>query len=198
MLIAAIVLAAGKSERMGKNKLLLCFNDTTLIASVLDALAVADVKVLVLGHEAETVLEALAPRQETVRIVVNQDYRQGMTSSFQKGLRLVRHADAAFLVLGDQPILDESLLAIMVQKLEDDGDALIVSPVYEGKKGHPVLFRGGLFDEIMSLQPTRTMRDLIHRHEDRLRTVVAPEWTTLDVDTPEDYTRILMKRQTDR
>ncbi|MGA9080650.1 MAG: nucleotidyltransferase family protein [Halobacteriota archaeon] len=194
---AAIVLAAGRSERMGQNKLLLRLNDNTLIDHVLNAIAAADIHetVVVLGHKPEKMIDVLTPRN-TVQIVINRDHKGGMASSFQKGLQLLRYVDAAFLVLGDQPILDKNLLNVMVHQLADNRETLIVSPICEGKKGHPVLFRRELFAEILGLDENETIRDVIHRHAARLLTVEAPEWTIMDIDTPEDYARIrtLMNR----
>jgi molybdenum cofactor cytidylyltransferase len=193
MISGAVVLAAGKSERMGQNKLLLRLNGKRLIDNVLDALATAsiDEQVVVLGHKAEEVIEAVRPRLNRVKITVNRDYEQGMTSSFKTGLQLLSHVDAVFLVLGDEPILDPKLLRLMIGQMEKGkGEALIVSPIHKGKKGHPLLFHSRLFEEILNLKNSQTIRDVVHRHADKLVTVEAPKWIIMDIDTPEDYNRI--------
>lgn len=193
MKTAAIVLAAGESKRMGQNKLLLRFNDKTLIESILDAIAGAkvDEMVVVLGYKPQRVIDAIKQRLDAIKTVINEDYEQGMTSSFQKGLLSVRHVDAAFLVLGDQPIVDNNLLKVMIKEMEKkSSEALIVSPIHRGKKGHPLLFHKQLFDEILGLTEAETIRDIVHRHADRLVTIEAPEWTTMDIDTPADVARI--------
>lgn len=190
---AAIVLAAGESKRMGQNKLLLRLNDKTLIENILDAIAAANINetVVVLGHEPQQIINVIKQRPETIKMVMNEDYEQGMTASFQKGLQSVSNVDGAFLVLGDQPILDNSLLTTMIQEMEKNPDkALIVSPTHRGKKGHPLLFSRRLFSEILGLNKTQTIRDIVHRHVDRLLTIEAPAWTTIDIDTPEDFARI--------
>ncbi|MGZ4862805.1 MAG: nucleotidyltransferase family protein [Halobacteriota archaeon] len=198
MMTAAIVLAAGKSERMGQNKLLMRMDGGTLLDTVLNAIAAADIRetVVVVGHNAEEIIKVVSLKRDAPLIVINRDYAQGMASSFQTGLRLLPYVDAAFLVLGDQPILDKNLLDIMMSKLRDNRETLIVSPIYQRKKGHPVLFRRELFGEILGLNQNETIRDVIHRHAGRLRTVEAPEWTIVDMDTQEDYARIraLMRR----
>lgn len=98
---------------------------------------------------------------------------------------------AAFLILGDEPILDNNFLNAMIQHMENSrGRALLVSPIHKGKKGHPLLVHKQLFSEILGLEKTETMRDVVHRHADRLLTIAAPEWTIMDIDTPEDYARI--------
>ncbi|MGZ4882886.1 MAG: nucleotidyltransferase family protein, partial [Halobacteriota archaeon] len=108
MMTAAIVLAAGKSERMGQNKLLMRMDGGTLLDTVLNAIAAADIRetVVVVGHNAEEIIKVVSLKRDAPLIVINRDYAQGMASSFQTGLRLLPHVDAAFLVLGDQPILD--------------------------------------------------------------------------------------------
>ncbi len=199
MVAAAIVLAAGKSERMGCNKLLLRLNGHTVLDHVLDAIAAAGIEetVVVLGPRPEELLGVVTSRRGAARVIVNQDHARGMASSFQKGLRALRHADWAFLVLGDQPMLDPGLLNEMTQRLAAHPEALIVSPVHHGKRGHPVLFRRALFGEVLELDDTATIRDIVHRHADRLLTVEAAEWTILDMDTPEEYLRVraLMRRE---
>lgn len=190
---AAIVLAAGESKRMGQNKLLLRLNDKTLIESILAAIAAANIDetVVVLGYKPQQLIEVVKKSLEGVKIAINEDYQQGMTSSFQKGLRMVSYVDAAFLVLGDQPILDNHFLRVMIHQMENNlGKALIVSPIHKGKKGHPLLFFKELFGEILGLNKTETLRDVVRRHTDRLLTIEAPEWTTIDIDTPEDFARV--------
>jgi molybdenum cofactor cytidylyltransferase len=193
MIIGAVVLAAGKSERMGQNKLFLSLNGKALIDNILDALVAADIgeQVIVLGHKPEQVIEALKPRLRTLKIAVNEAYEQGMTSSFQRGLQMLPYVDAAFLVLGDEPIFDPNILKLMVQQMENSqGKALIVSPIHKGKKGHPLLFHRQLFGEILSLNSSQTIREIVHRHLGQLFTIEAPQWTIMDIDTPEDYARI--------
>src|SRR5208283_3262956 len=190
MIVGAVVLAAGKSERMGQNKLLLSLNGRTLIDNVLDALAEAgiDERVVVLGYKPAELLEALGPRIDKVKIAINMGFELGMTSSFQKGLQHIRHVDAAFLVLGDEPIFDPKILLSLIEQMEQMiGKALIATPIFNGKKGHPLLFHSQLFAEILGLKSSQTIRDIVHSHADKLVKIDAPQWTTMDIDTPEDY-----------
>jgi molybdenum cofactor cytidylyltransferase len=163
MMTEAIVLAAGKSERMGQNKLLLRLNDTTVIDAILDAVAAANIDetVIVLGHTPEQIIETIQPRRGAVKTVINEDFERGMISSFQKGLQLLPYVDAVFLVLGDEPILDSNFLNTMIQHMENShGNALLVSPIHKGKKGHPLLVHRQLLSEILGLEKTATMRTL--------------------------------------
>ncbi len=190
MMTAAIVLAAGKSERMGQNKLLLRLNDDTVLETILNALGAAGINriVVVLGHKPEEIIEVLKPRKGEITIVINENYELGMTSSFQKGLRQVLFVDAAFLVLGDQPLLDHTYLNTIIRKMENNlHKTLIVSPIHGGKKGHPLLFNRQLFSEILGLKKDETIRDVVRRHSEEIVAVEAPDWTTMDMDTPEDF-----------
>ncbi len=183
MRAAAVVLAAGKSSRMGSNKLLLPFSDKTVLETTLDALKGVST-VVVTGHNPQE-LEAVLSRYK-VKVVHNPRYEEGMTTSFQAGLRAV-DADAAFLVLCDQVGLSPRTLSAMVQVMAEDGDAQIVSPRYGEARGHPVLFRRSLFREILSLGPDESLRDVVARHEDGHKYVEGDAWTVIDLDTPEEY-----------
>lgn len=186
MKVAAVVLAAGKSERMGRNKLLLKVGGRPildLLLSTLDSSAIDEVFV-VLGHRPEE-LRGLVEAHDA-EIVFNPDYEQGMTSSFKAGLRRVS-AEAVFLVLGDQLGLETELLDRMAAKMEADQEVLIVSPVYEGRRGHPVLFRQRVFKEVLDLGKGENLRDLVLRHEADHRFVEGSVWCVTDVDTPEDF-----------
>ena len=184
-----MVLAAGKSRRMGRNKLLLKLGGITVLDRVLSSVEASrvDEVFVVLGHrpeDLEPIIDAHA-----ADAVLNPDYEEGMTSSFKAGLSRVS-ADAAFLCLGDQVVLDPALLDRMIDAMEVDSEALIVSPVHEGRRGHPVLFRKALFPEIMGLGRGDTLKDVVEGHEDSHLGVEGDVWCTLDMDTPEDYERI--------
>lgn len=187
-MIGAVVLAAGESERMGKNKLLLEIEGKKVIELVIDALKnVVDDIIVVLGHKPGRLIPILKKRG--VRWAVNENYKEGMVSSFKKGLEKAKGSDAVFLVLGDQPSIDRDFLIGMIGAWKERG-AKIVSPVYRGKKGHPVLFDKSLFDEIMSLKKGEIIRDIIHRHSGELYLIEAGEWSVIDMDTPEGFEKM--------
>ena len=183
MRTVAIVLAAGKSSRMGSNKLLLPFNGRTVLENTLDALK-GVTTVVVTGHNQEELEEVLSGY--SVEVVYNPRHEEGMTTSFQAGLRAL-DADAVFLVLGDQVGLDRRMLSAMVQVMMEDEDAVMVSLRYGERRGHPVLFRRSLFYEILRLKPGESLRDVVTRHEEGHRYVEGDVWTVIDMDTPEEY-----------
>ena len=184
-----MVLAAGKSRRMGRNKLLLNLRGMTVLDWVLSAIEASSVEevFVVLGHRPEDLRPLLGAH--AAEVVLNPDHEEGMTSSFRAGLSRVS-IDAAFLCLGDQAVLDPVLMDRMIDSLEADSEALIVSPVHEGRKGHPVLFRNALFPEIMGLGKEQTLKDVVEGHGGHHLEVQGDVWCTVDMDTPEDYERI--------
>ena len=186
MRISAIVLAAGLSSRMGTNKLLLEFGGKTVLENILDRLM--DFKtVVVTGHNPKEIVEVIG--KYNVKIVHNPIYEKGMTTSFNTGLRAI-NSDAAFIVLGDTFGFSRTLLRRMEDEMRSHPEALIVSPVYKMRRGHPVLVRSSLFREFMELESDETMKDVVDRHENKHRYIAGDVWTVTDLDTPEDYERL--------
>ena len=186
----AIILAAGKSSRMGKNKLLLKVEGQTVLDRLLDAVISSKVEdiVIVLGNKPNAIKQLAESRN--IRTVLNMEHEQGMISSFITGLKII-DAEAAFLILGDQLGLTPVLLNSMIDYMETNQEVMIVSPEYEGKTGHPSLFRGVLFNEILNLPKNENMKHIVIRHELTHRHVPGDIWNTMDFDTPEDFERVL-------
>jgi molybdenum cofactor cytidylyltransferase len=186
-MIGAVILAAGESRRMGGPKLLVEIRGKPMVEWIIDSFrGVVEEIVVVLGHKPEIVKPVL--EKLGARWVVNENYAAGMVSSFKRGLNELKHCDAVFLALGDQPFVHRDFLLKAIDVWR--GGAKIVSPVHKGKKGHPVLFDKSLFDEILSLKRQEMIRDVIHRHESWHRLVEAGEWALIDVDTPENLERL--------
>jgi molybdenum cofactor cytidylyltransferase len=187
MKITAIVLAAGKSSRMGVNKLLLELDGKTILDHILVNLRDYET-IVVTGHRPEDI----KPIIEThgARAVHNPDYEQGMTTSFQAGLRALDSGiDTVYLVLSDTFGFSQELLDRMEMKMAST-TALLVSPMYEGKRGHPVLVAYELFEEFLTLGEEETMKTVVMRHDDEHEYVPGDMWTRIDLDTPEDYERV--------
>lgn len=185
MKTAAIVLAAGKSSRMGRNKLLLKLDGKTILEHILSKLTEYPTLV-VTGHKPEEIRPII--RRFGVKEVYNSRYSAGMTTSFQAGLsKLDPDIDAAFLVLGDTFGFSKELLEEMIIAMEQHKDTLLVSPKYQGKRGHPVLVRRPLFSEFLRLDSGETMKNLVDRHSDEHRYFEGSIWCRVDLDTEEDY-----------
>lgn len=189
-MIAGLVLAAGGSTRMGRPKMLLPVPGGTLLSSAVRALldAPLDSVVVVLGHAAERIRrEAAIPEDRRVRILVNDAWAEGMSSSLKLGVSSLSGADAVAVVLGDEAGLTPGRVRRVVAAWSP-GRALVV-PVAAGVPSHPVLFGRALFAEIAELSEDSGGRSLVERH--RAEAVILPEDPLPDIDTPEDYERLL-------
>ena len=190
--VTAVVLAAGESKRMGQQtKQLLPWGETTVLGQTLRNLkqtAIHDILV-VSGHEAEAV-EAIAAAEE-VSAIRNPQYATGeMLSSLQTAVRRLSPNRAAVLVmLADQPMVEpatiDRLLAAYWQ-----GRGELIAPVYEGRRGNPVLIGRPYFDKLAALPPGAAPRDLLIRYQAELHLVAVDTDSILrDLDRPQDYER---------
>jgi molybdenum cofactor cytidylyltransferase len=186
--VAAIVLAAGGSVRMGKPKQLLPIGGKPMVRRVAGAACAAGLAqvVVVVGAEADAVIEAVTDLP--VDIVVNEDWAQGMSTSLRVGLgALRREIQAVLIVLADQPALTPDLLKALVTRYRVTG-APIVAPLYRGQRGNPVLFDRSLFPELLAVEGDRGGRMLIARYREHLEYLeVEQPAVVLDVDTQQDY-----------
>lgn len=192
--VAAVILAAGQSARMGQAKQLLRVGGRTVLECVLENVRHAGIEevVLVLGFDAERIQHTLpAPLLEEVKIVLNSQYEQGMATSLRVGLVAVSEAaSAALLVLGDQPFVQPTTIRRIVEHSQNTS-AEIVIPVFGGQRGNPVLIRRSLFAEAMSLHGDTGCRALSAGHANVMEQIaVEDEGILLDLDNPDDYQRL--------
>ncbi|MEO7002852.1 MAG: nucleotidyltransferase family protein [Ktedonobacterales bacterium] len=189
--IAAIVLAAGRSSRMGAHKLLLPLGGRPLLSYAVEAACASAVTavIVVLGHNAEAARVALPAGR--YQVVVNYDYAQGMAGSLRVGLGALPATVSGVLVaLADQPLVTVAIFTALLTEAARQPEQ-IVAASYDGKRGHPLYFPRSLFDELRAVRGDEGGRSVIARHADQLRLVsIADADAALDVDRPEDYTRI--------
>ena len=186
--VAALVLAAGRSTRMGPvNKLLAPLGGRAMVRAVVDELAGSSVRpvVVVTGHEAERVEEALAGAG--VRLVHNPEYREGLSGSIRAGLAaLPESAEAAVICLGDMPLVTSAHVDRLVAAFDPAEGREICVPVFEGKRGNPVLFARRFFDEIAGVRGDVGARHLIGEYEEYVCEVAMGDRAVLvDVDSPQ-------------
>jgi molybdenum cofactor cytidylyltransferase len=165
---AAIVLAAGLSTRMGKQKLLLSWGESTIINTVVDKLQAAKITtiVVVTGKERDKIEKLLS--REPVKIVYNPRYKENnMAISLQTGLNaLSTNIATALITLGDQPQIESKVIKRIIDCYHHS-KAKIIIPQFKGKKGHPWLLDRTLWDELLLPQYPPIMRDfqLLHKHQ---------------------------------
>jgi molybdenum cofactor cytidylyltransferase len=189
--IAAVILAAGQSRRMGQPKMILPWGTHTVIAQVVSVLAGAGVVeiVAVVGGARRQVEAALA--ELPVRTVFNPRFEEyEMTASLQTGLGVLSpNIQACLVVLGDQPQIESEVVNAVIAAYQTSGADLVI-PSYQMRRGHPWLVSKPLWKDIQALQPPATMRDFINRHVDRIHYLeVASASVLKDLDTPGDYYR---------
>jgi molybdenum cofactor cytidylyltransferase len=184
--IAAIVLAAGESTRMGRPKALLPWGGASLLIWQIEQLKLAGVDdvVVVLGHEAEAVQAALG--QSAARAVLNPDYRTGRASSLRAGAAAVRDTDAVLIVGVDQPRPAAVSLSLIERWRETR--PVVVVPTHAGRRGHPVLVDGSLLAELRTAtEEEMGLRGILVRHADKTLEVSSGPVVTVDLNTPADY-----------
>jgi len=188
-LITAIVLAAGKSERIGRPKPLLPMGDgTPFLTAILETMtgtAVDEVRVVV-GHQAEQVIDLGGLVRHV--IVHNKEFERGMLSSVQAGIRALPHGTTAFLLWPvDQPLVRADTVDQIIDTWKQ-GHALVVVPVHRGKRGHPTLFSAKLSQELLRAPESEGARAVVHAHEKTLVEVeVDDAGIVTDIDTPQAY-----------
>jgi molybdenum cofactor cytidylyltransferase len=185
--VAAIVLAAGRSTRMGHNKLMAEIGGEPLLLRIVDAALASRARpvLVVTGHEAERVRAALAKRPVT--FAHNPDFATGLSSSLRRGLAaLPTEVDAAIICLGDMLQVDAGLLDRLMHAFNPLEGRVICVPVWRGKRGNPVLWGRQLFAEMAALTGDVGAKHLMTEHPELVAEVPAESEAVLtDVDTPE-------------
>lgn len=191
-MIAAIILAAGKSERMGRPKALLPFESSTFLQHLYDLLknsSLGEVRVVLGSHAGEIKAGTEIPDTD---IVINPDYEKGMLSSFQAGLAALQKTapEAVILCPVDHPNISISLIELIIGNFRSS-EAEIIIPARKGRKGHPVLFASSLFGELLSAPLDIGARHVVRKFPEKVLEVETDEPGVIqDIDTPEDYNQL--------
>ncbi|MGC4043617.1 MAG: nucleotidyltransferase family protein [Armatimonas sp.] len=184
MRVGAVLLAAGKSQRMGTPKPLLAFQGETLATRLVRTLREGGADEVILVTGPGTVLSV--PGAKTV---LNPEPERGMLSSVQVGLVELPGSAALLVCPCDLPLLLPEHVAAVVTNWDGDAEALI-RPMRLGKGGHPALFGPGLRDEILSLDPTRYGLNVLQKKYRCTDIQVEDDGPFLDADTPADWAKI--------
>ncbi len=186
--VAALVLAAGQSRRMGRdNKLLIEVDGEPMVRRAVDSAlgSKADPVIVVTGHEQEEVAEVMDGLD--VQFAHNPDFADGLSTSLKAGLAKLDHDVAGIIiVLGDMPAVSSGVLDRLIEAFNPVEGRAIVVPTHQGKRGNPVLFGAEFFDEMLKIAGDVGARHLIGQHDDRLVEIEFENPAThLDIDTPE-------------
>ncbi len=190
-MISAIVLAAGQSNRMGQQKMLMQWGQTIVIGKVIGTLleaGVSDSHVVTGGNQTE--IEA-ALKVYDVTYIYNKDYANGeMLTSVQVGLdSLGDQSEAALIVLGDQPQIETKVVQEILDRYLSAHHNIIV-PSYQMHRGHPWLVEKSYWNEILDLKHPATLRDFLNAHHLVIDYLIVDSQSVIqDLDTPADYTQ---------
>jgi molybdenum cofactor cytidylyltransferase len=189
-MIAAVILAAGESSRMGQPKALLPIDGETFIERIVGAFKKTSAAkiIVILGHNAAEMKGRL--EHLPVEILVNPDYKLGQLSSLQVAVRHLEKepgCEGMIVHLVDHPYIDAKLAETMIERFSTSGK-LIVVPRYNGKRGHPVIFSRKLFSELLAAPMDQGAKVVVNAHrDDTLEIDTENEGVTVDIDTPELY-----------
>jgi molybdenum cofactor cytidylyltransferase len=189
--LEAVVLAAGSGSRFGGGKLLASWGAGLLLEGALAAAFAAPVRsvTVVIGADAEAVAAAARSFDPRVLVVHAPDHAEGMGASLRAGIAsLPPDAAGAFVFLGDMPRVPTAILRRMAEALA--GGAAAAAPVFEGRRGNPVLLSRALFPDLLALTGDAGARGVLQALGGRLALVESPDDGVLfDVDRPGDLNR---------
>jgi molybdenum cofactor cytidylyltransferase len=183
-----IILSAGESKRMGTPKQLLPWGSTFILQQVIDNAAASHLEqiILVLGCRAGEIADQINVSPKT-RVVINNDYREGMSSSVKCGIEKAPVGAAAFmLLLGDQPFIVPAIINRVLDEYQKNKYGIVI-PVYNGKRGHPVIFDAKYKAELLAIAD-RGAKAVVNNHlYDILEVPLEVPEILTDIDTPQDY-----------
>jgi molybdenum cofactor cytidylyltransferase len=199
-MIPAIVLAAGKSSRMGRTKALLPLGSTgeTFLSQIIRVLREGsiDAIVVVVGSDAAAVRASLPRDDVAISAVENPRYEEGQLSSLLVGLAAVeqRHdnVEAVMVTLVDVPLISAATVRAVRETFAANPRAPLVRPRRGSRYGHPVVFNRSIFGELRRADPSKGAKPVVHAHAaEEVDVDVDDEGAIIDIDTPEDYDRFI-------
>jgi molybdenum cofactor cytidylyltransferase len=192
--VAALVLAAGQSRRMGRhNKLLALLDGKQMVSHVVDAALAskADPVIVVTGHDRDRIERAIGKRK--VAWVHNPRYEDGLSTSLRAGLdALPQDAEGVLVLLGDMPLIRPDQLNRLINAFNPTEGRAIVVPTVRGKRGNPVLFATSFVPKMREIGGDVGARHLLGEHAEAVFEIeLEDEAALLDVDTPEALAALL-------
>jgi molybdenum cofactor cytidylyltransferase len=188
--VAGLLLAAGTSARMGRNKMLLDLGGETVLRRAARRAIDGGLHplIVVLGAQAARAEHELGGLE--CQVATNPHYESGMTSSMHCGLAALPTTTAAAMVLlADMPFVTADMIGEMVRRYQQTAARLVISD-YEGVNAPPMLFDKHLFGELQATHGERCGREVVQRHLDDAEVFRWPASALADLDVPEDYERL--------
>ena len=191
-MIVGIILSAGESKRMGTPKQLLPWRKTIILQQVIDNAQASRLGMilLVLGYCADDIAGKIRASSK-IRTLVNHDFKTGMSSSVKCGIKNApAKAEAYMLLLGDQPFIGPEVINNLIDAYHAGRHGIIV-PIYNGQRGHPVIFDSRYKKELLSIDG-QGAKEVIEKHtHDIFEVRVDSANVLIDIDTPQDYQKAI-------
>ncbi|HWZ97822.1 MAG TPA: nucleotidyltransferase family protein [Candidatus Dormibacteraeota bacterium] len=190
-MLAAVILSGGASRRMGSPKALLPYQGRPFLEHLLDVAKHPSIGVLrvVLGPDADAISAQVALKPE--EIVINQDWERGQLSSIQAAIRSFPPGTDGFLLCPvDHPLISESLVHELIDAFQKTHSAIVL-PLYQGHRGHPVIFASRLYDELLNAPEEKGARAVVWAHPDEVSEIPTnEEGCILNLNDPEAFSKI--------
>jgi molybdenum cofactor cytidylyltransferase len=186
-MLAAAILAAGESRRMGTPKALLPYRGKTFVDHLMSVARHPRVGILrvVLGAGAEDIRARL--NLDPAAVVLNPDWPQGQLSSIQAAVRSLAGLSTEGLLLCpvDHPLVSEALVGQLIEEFDASGKAIVL-PTFQGRRGHPIIFRASVYEEILAASPKVGARQVVWAHkEDTAEVPTEEDGVVLNLNDPE-------------
>jgi len=186
--VSAVILAAGKSERFGKTKQLAALGNKTVLQCTLDNYikSSADEVIVVLGYRYKEIQERLGNTR--AKLIFNPEFETGMGSSLVEGIKHIRKdAEGILLALADQPFVDSTIINRLIDVFKSNVKGIII-PVYQGKRGNPVILSSAYKSELLKISGDMGGREIVKSHPEDIQEIeVDCKGILIDIDTQEQY-----------
>ena len=190
---AIIILAAGRSNRLGSPKQLLNYQGKSLLQHTIDSALESRVKlvIIVLGYDAEEIENQI--REQSALILKNPDWATGMASSIRLGINFLKKqepmVDNALIMVCDQPHVSKELIKLMIQKRQEKNTSIIACS-YSNTIGTPVLFHNQHFEDLTQLMGDQGAKSILMKYPESIE-IIQFEQGRIDIDTPENYKNLI-------
>jgi molybdenum cofactor cytidylyltransferase len=191
-MLAAVILSGGASSRMGSPKALLPYQGRPFLEHLLEVTTLPEIGVrrVVLGAHAEPISKVVNLKAD--EIVINEEWEKGQLSSIQAALRsLPPRTDGILLCLIDHPLISTALVQDLIEQFYKTKGSIVL-PVYEGRRGHPVIFSASLYDELLRAPLETGARAVVWAHKGEVEEVrTNEEGCVLNLNDPETLTKTI-------
>jgi molybdenum cofactor cytidylyltransferase len=191
-MLAAVILSGGASSRMGSPKALLPYQGRPFLEHLLEITARSEIgaRKVVLGADADSIVKAIHLKAN--EIVINPDWEKGQLSSIQAAVRKIpAGTDGMLLFLIDHPLISSALVGELIAQFYKSKKPVVL-PVYEGRRGHPVIFAASLYDELLRAPLETGARAVVWAHKGEVEEVrTNEEGCVLNLNDPETLNRAI-------